>query len=75
MQVQSLVGIPYSRKWQSIPVFLLGESHAQKSLVCSNPLGQTQLKQLGTHTAKFLYLCMSTIYVMQHIKYIYIVLL
>ena len=26
--------IPWRRRWQPIPVFLLGESHGQRSLVC-----------------------------------------
>ena len=34
MRVQSLVrNISWSRKWQPTPVFLLGESHGQWSLV------------------------------------------
>ena len=31
--------IPWSRKWQSIPVFLPGKVHGQKSLSCYSPWG------------------------------------
>ena len=31
--------IPERRKWQPIPVFLPGESHGQRSLVCYSPQG------------------------------------
>ena len=37
--------IPWRRKWQHTPVFLLGESHGQRSLVCSSPWGR---KKSGT---------------------------
>ena len=43
---------PWRRKWQPTPVFLLGESHGQKSLVGYNPWGCKELdmtEQL-THT-------------------------
>ena len=33
MRVQSLAReIPWRRRWQSVPVFLLGKSHGQRSL-------------------------------------------
>ena len=39
-QDQSLVGkIPWRKEWQSIPVFLSGESHVQRSLVGYSPWG------------------------------------
>ena len=31
--------IPWRRKWQPTPVFLLGESHGQRSLVGYSPWG------------------------------------
>ena len=31
------------RKWQPIPVFLLGKFHGQRSLVVYNPQGQKEL--------------------------------
>ena len=31
--------IPWRRKWQPAPVFLLGKSHGQRSLVGSSPWG------------------------------------
>ena len=40
------------RKWQPTPVFLLGESHGQRSLVGYSPWGcknRTRLKQLNHH--------------------------
>ena len=37
--------IPWRRKWQPTPVFLLGKSHGQRSLVGCNPWG---LKESGT---------------------------
>ena len=46
--------IPWSRKWLPTPVFLAGESHGQRSLVCCNPWGRKELdttEQLSTHTA------------------------
>jgi len=33
---------PWSRKWQLTPVFLLGKSHGQKSLVGYNPWGNKE---------------------------------
>ena len=35
--------IPWSRKWQPTPVFLLGESHGQRSLVGQHPWGCKEL--------------------------------
>ena len=43
--------IPWSRKWQPTPVFLLGEFHAQRSLVGYSPWGCKELD-----TAKWLIL-------------------
>ena len=44
--------IPWSRKWQPTPVFLLGESHGQRNLVGYGPQGRkeldTRLKRLST---------------------------
>ena len=34
--------IPWSRAWQPTPVFLLGESHAQRSLAGCTPQGLTE---------------------------------
>ena len=34
--------IPWSRKWQSTPVFLPGESHEQRSLAGYSPWGRTE---------------------------------
>ena len=45
--------IPWRRTWQPTPICLPGESHGQKSLAGSGPLGhksQTQLKWLSMHT-------------------------
>ena len=35
--------IPWSRAWQLTPIFLLGESHGQRSLVGYSPLGCKEL--------------------------------
>ena len=46
--------IPWRRKWQPTPVFLLGYSHRQRSLAGYSPWGpksQTGLKRLSIHTA------------------------
>ena len=47
--------IPWRRKWQLAPVFLLGESHGQKSLAGYSPWGckdTTEMTQQGhTHTS------------------------
>ena len=42
--------IPQRRKWQSIPVFLPGKSHGQKSLVGYSPWGHKQL-DMTEHTS------------------------
>ena len=34
---------PQRRAWQYIPVFLLGESHGQRSLVSYDPYGHKEL--------------------------------
>ena len=35
--------IPWRRKWQPTPVFLLGESHGQRSLVGYSPWGRKRV--------------------------------
>ena len=45
--------IPWSRKWQPNPVFLLGKPRGQRSLVVYSPWGLKELnmtEQLSTHT-------------------------
>ena len=42
--------IPWRRKWQSMPVFLPGESHGQRSLAGYSPWGHKELAQLSTCT-------------------------
>ena len=44
--------IPWRRKWKPTPVFLPGESHGQRSLVCYSPLGhkQSNTTEQLTHT-------------------------
>ena len=44
--------IPWRRKWQTTPVFLLGESHGQRSLAGYSPWGPKELDttELSTHT-------------------------
>ena len=34
--------LPWSRKWQPVPVFLLGKSHGQKSLTSYSPWGHKE---------------------------------
>ena len=34
--------IPWRMKWQPTPVFLLGKSHGQRSLVCYSPWGRKE---------------------------------
>ena len=44
--------IPWRRAWQPIPVFLPGESHAQRSLAVYSPWGHKEFdttEQLSTH--------------------------
>ena len=51
-QDQSLVGkIPWRKEWQSIPVFLSGESHVQRSLVGYSPWGhkETDMTEVTEH--------------------------
>ena len=48
--------IPWRRKWQSIPVFLPGESHGQRSLAGRSPQGHKEsdtTERLHTHTVPF----------------------
>ena len=42
--------IPWSRKWQSTPVFLLGEFHRQRSLTGYSP-GVTKSQALLKHVS------------------------
>ena len=49
--------IPWSRKWQSTPVFLPGKSHGQRSLVGHSPWGRRELdttEHLSTHATSML---------------------
>ena len=40
--------IPWRRAWQSTPVFLLGESHGQRSLLGYSPWGHKELDTTET---------------------------
>ena len=51
--------IPWSRKWQSTPVFLPGESHGQRSLVGYSPWGHKSQTWLSTQSDIVLYLSLS----------------
>ena len=54
MWAQSLVGkIPWSRKWQPTPVFLLGKFHVQRSLASYSPWGHKEL-DMTEHACTFL---------------------
>ena len=46
--------IPWRRAWQPTPLFLLGESHGQKSLVGYSPWGHKELDmtEATTHTGR-----------------------
>ena len=49
--------IPWSRKWQPIPVFLPGRFHGQRSLAGYSPLGHKDLdttEQLSTQSTRSL---------------------
>ena len=50
--IPGLGRFPWSRKWQSTPVFLPGKFHGQRSLVSNSPWGrsQTQLSD-SAHTS------------------------
>ena len=43
---------PWGRAWQSTPIFLLGESHGQKSLVDYHPQGhkESDMTEATQHT-------------------------
>ena len=46
--------IPWRRKWQPTPVFLLGKSHGQRSLVGHSPWSHKEVdttERLSTHTS------------------------
>ena len=46
--------IPWSRKWQPTPVFLLGKSHGQRSLAGYSPWGHKEADKTDrTHTHIF----------------------
>ena len=48
--------IPWSRKWQSTPVFLPGKSHGQRNLVGYSPWGCKRTNTAGhTHSVHLLY--------------------
>ena len=63
--------VPWRRKWQSIPVFLPGESHGQRSLVSYSPWGHKesdmtewlkwQQKYTHTHTRRYSFICQWTL--------------
>ena len=48
--------IPQRRKWQPTPVFLLGESHGQRSLVCCGPRGHTESDRTERRQARLAHL-------------------
>ena len=52
--------VPGRRAWQSIPVFLPGESHGQRSLVGHSPwsLKESDTTERLTHTHTDFYMCM-----------------
>ena len=59
--------IPWSRKWQPIPVFLTGKFHAQRSLAGYSPWGHKELDMTeSTHTQapikQMCFLAVKTIY-------------
>ena len=47
--------IPWRKKWQPTPVFLLGESHGQRSLAGHCPWGRKKIRHSWAHT------CMHTV--------------
>ena len=44
--------IPWSRKWQAIPVFFLGKFHGQRSLAGCSPWGHKELDMTEHSTAQ-----------------------
>ena len=52
--------IPWSRKWQPAPVFLLGKFHGQRSLVGYSPGGCKEL-DMTRHTDMPFYPCFEAI--------------
>ena len=50
--ISGLGRFPWSRKWQPIPVFFLGEFHGQRSLVGCSPRGhkESDMTERLTHT-------------------------
>ena len=55
--------IPWSRKWQPIPVFLSGKSHGQRSMTGYSPWGYKELdttERLGTHTERHTHIYLPT---------------
>ena len=59
--------IPLSRKWQHTPVYLLGKSHGQRSLVGYSPWGQKEShtteapEHMGMHELKHSYKLLSSV--------------
>jgi len=51
--------IPWRRKWQHTAVFLLGESHAQRSLVGCGPSGlkESYTTEATWHACRHAYVC------------------
>ena len=49
--LEDLLRIPWSRKWQATPVFLLGEFHREKSLMGYNSCGYKESDMMSTHTS------------------------
>ena len=47
---QGLEDGPWRRKWQPMPVFLPGESHAQRSLAGCSPWGRKELDTTEANT-------------------------
>ena len=43
--------IPWSRKWQTAPVFLPGKSHGQRNLAGYSPWGPKSVTWLNTHSS------------------------
>ena len=48
--IPGLGKIPWRRKWQPTQVFLLGESHGQRSLVGYSPQGHKDTTEVTEHT-------------------------
>ena len=57
--------IPWRRKWQPTPVFLLEKSHGQRSLAGYSQWGHKELDRLSTYYISY-------IYTMKYIHIVYI---